>query len=453
MSERPHRLRAGARGRGASAAAVVALLLGPVVWGQSRQIPAPPQQQPIVLAGGTIHTVSGPTIPGGYVVFEAGRITDVGEGEPPRVTDAEVVNVEGLHVYPGLISTDTTLGLVETAAVRVTADYTEYGRITPEVRAAVAINPDSDLIPVARANGILTAMIFPRSGRDGLVSGLCSSIRLDGWTWEQMAIDPEAGLVVRWPRTEPRVTKDRESQKKQRKEIRENLQAIDRLFDEAEAYLRARDSDATQHIDLRYEAMRPALGGRTPVFVRAYSRGQIESAVAWALRRNLRLVIVGGFEADGAARLLSENDIPVIIGGIHRLPRRRHDPYDNAFTLPARLYEAGIRFAIASGSGAAHERNLNHNAATAVAFGLPREEALKAVTMRAAEIIGLGESHGSLEAGKAATLIVTTGDPFQITTDVRLAFIDGRRIDLGNRHKSLYHKYREKYRQLGIIER
>ena len=112
-----------------------------------------------------------------------------------------------------------------------------------------------------------------------------------------------------------------------------------------------------------------------------------------------------------------------------------------------------IRFAIASGSGAAHERNLNHNAATAVAFGLPREEALKAVTMRAAEIIGLGESHGSLEAGKAATLIVTTGDPFQITTDVRLAFIDGRRIDLGNRHKSLYHKYREKYRQLGIIER
>jgi len=144
--------------------------------------------------------------------------------------------------------------------------------------------------------------------------------------------------------------------------------------------------------------------------------------------------------------------VPVIIGGLHTLPGHRDDPYDEPFTLPARLYAAGVRFAIASGSGAAHERNLNHNAATAVAFGLAQDQALRAITADAAAIIGVGDTHGAIEVGKAATLIVTTGDPLQITTETLIAWIDGRQIDLGNRHKALYEKYREKYRQLGLLE-
>ena len=436
--------------------ALATLLAAAGASAQSREVPAPPQDHPIVVTGAVVHTVTGPTFASGYVAFNDGRIIDIGDGEPPTLPWAEIVDARGLHVYPGLISCETTLGLIETGSISVTRDYSETGDVTPEVRAAVAINPDSDLIPVTRANGILTAMVTPRGG---IVSGRSSLIRLDGWTWEQMAIEADAGLVINWPRTEPDLRTSRrreakpENEKEQRKEIGERLEAIERLFDDAIAYYRSADADPKQASDLRYEAMREVIGGLKPVFVRASSRGQIESAVAWAARRNLDIVIVGGREADEAAQLLRTHDVGVIITGLHHLPQHRDDPYDTPFTLPARLYEARIRFAIASGTGSAHERRLNHNAATAVAYGLPYTEALNAVTIRAAEILGLGASHGSLEVGKAATLIVTTGDPLEITTETLVAFIDGRRIDLGNRHKALYEKYLEKYRQLGLITR
>ena len=448
MSTRRQMIERRGRRAGLFASTIALTVVGPVA-AQSRQIPAPPQSRITVIIAAAVHPVTGPTLAPGYVVFEKGRITRVGPGKPPAVAGAEVVNAEGLHVYPGLIGSDTTLGLVETSSVRVTNDTTEFGRITPEARAVVAINPDSDHIPVTRADGIMTALVFPRGG---LVSGRCSTIRLDGWTWEDMAIDPEAGLVVNWPRTEPsargrRGRPDPKREGEQRKRIKEELESIEQLFDDAAAYLRAKDADPAQPTDLRYEAMRAALEGAKPIFVRASSQGQIESAIAWAVRRELEIVIVGGREAEPVIPLLRKHDVPVIITGLHHLPRHRHDAYDSPFTLPAKLHEAGVRFAIASGSSSAHERALNDNAATAVPFGLPAVEALRAITLGAAEIVGLGETHGSIEVGKAATLIVTTGDPLQITTDTRMAFIDGRRIDLGNRHESLYGKYREKYRQ------
>lgn len=421
------------------------------VFAQSRQIPAPPQHNPIIIHSATIHTVSGEAIENnGYVIFENGIILHVGQGKPPTVPQAELVDASGLHVYPGLISTDTYMGLTETSSIDVTNDHTEFGDVKPEVRAAVAVNPDSALFPVARANGILTAMVFPRGG---LVSGRGSIMRLDGWTWEDMTIDPEAGLLINWPRTEParRSRFNRTSESDQLKQIKENLELIEDLFDDALAYAKSRDADTTLAKDLRYEAMRYVLRRRKPVFVRASSVGQIESAVAWAVRKNLKIVIVGGQDADKAIPLLKKHNIPVIITGLHRLPSNRHDDYDRLFTLPAKLHEAGILFAIASGTSPAHERNLNHNAATAVAYGLPESEALRSITLYAAQIIGLGSTHGSIEVNKYATLIITDGDPLQITTDTLVAFIDGRRIDLGSRHKTLNDKYREKYRQLGII--
>ena len=435
-----------------SGAAALLIICGQAV-GQSQQIPAPPQTQRVLIHSATIHPVSSDPIEGnGYIVFDNGVITDVGQGRAPRVSKARVIDASGLHIYPGLIAADTTMGLTETGSVPVTVDTTELGQVTPEVRAAVAINPDSSLIPVARSNGILTGLVFPRGG---LVGGRCSTIRLDGWTWEQMTIDAEAGLVVSWPRTEPftgfSFRRPRVSEEEQRKQITERLEQIEQLFDDALAYLRARDADPAQATDLRYEAMRSVLNGEKPVFVRASSVGQIESAVAWAVRRSLRIVIVGGQQADKAIPLLLKHNVPVVIGGLHRLPQNRYEPYDSAFTLPAKLHGAGVRFAIASGTSPAHERNLNHNAATAVAFGLPKSEALRAVTLSPAQIIGIGQTHGSIEVGKAATLIITDGDPLQITTDTLVAFIDGREIDLGNRQKSMHEKYREKYRQLGLI--
>lgn len=420
---------------------------------QSRQIPAPPQDRPVIIHSGTVHTVSGDSIENGYVAFDCGIITAVGRGRLPNLPNAILMDATGLHVYPGLIASSTNLGLTETGAVAVTQDINEFGDFTPEARAIIAVNPDSDLIPVTRANGILTARI---NTSGGIISGRGAIMRLDGWTWEEMAIEPDAGLILSWPRTRGggfrfggfRPRDPEEMQKR----YWENLEKIERFFDDALAYGNARSNNETVKTDLRFEAMRPYVLGEKPIYISATSQGQIESAIAFAQRRNLKIIIVGGNEADRAATMLAKYDVPVIIGGLHRLPSARYSDYDEPFTLPLKLHEAGVKFCIASGTGAAHERNLNHVAATAAAYGLPRMEALRSVTLNAAEILGIDATHGSIDTGKAATIIVTTGDPLEITTDVIMAYIDGRQIDLGNRHKSLYLKYREKYKQLGLIE-
>lgn len=424
---------------------------------QSREIPAPPQDRPIILANATVHPISMDGVPadpidGGYVIFEDGRITDVDHmplpDERDRPDDYDLIDVTDLHVYPGLVALNSQLGLQETSSVDETIDHNERGEFTPEVRAAVAINPDTDLIPVARHNGILLGGIFPRGG---LISGRGSAMRFDGWTWEDMTIDADAGLIVNWPRTEPISSAwMSRSESEQREDIAERLDSIDSWFDDAEAYLKARAHEPATPRDLRFDGMRASLEGETPIFVRASSRGQIESAVGWAQRRGYEIVIVGGHEADRCTDLLVEHGIDVIIDGLHRLPNNRHDDYDQPFTVPKVLHEAGVRFAISSGTSPAHERNLNHNAATAAAYGLPKSEAIRAVTQSAAAILGIGEDYGTIEAGKSATLIVTTGDPLEITTDTLVAYIDGRRVDLGNRQTALYEKYLEKYRQLGL---
>jgi len=428
-----------------------------VVHAQSRQVPAPPQARPIAIVGATVHPVSGETIPNGYVVFENGRITAVGQGTPSSMPNNVVaIQGQGLHVYPGLINASTYIGLTEIGDIDQTNDHTELGRIKPEVRAAPAVNPDSDLIPVARANGILTALVMPRGG---LITGRASTIRLDGWTWEAMAIDPETGLCISWPRVDGGGGgfgggRGRFAGADDSSNANADIDAIDKFFDDAQTYINAKDNDHTASVttDLRFEAMRPILNGQKPVFVNASSPGQIDSAIAWSVRRGVKIVIVGGAQADRCAALLTKHDIPVIITGTHRMAQRRYEPYDSGYTLPARLYEAGVRFCLSAGGEAAHDRNLNHQAASAAAYGLPRDEALKMITLSAAQIIGQGDSLGSLEAGKSATLIVTSGDPLEITTDTLIAFIDGRRIDLGSRQKALYAKYQEKYRQLDLLD-
>lgn len=419
---------------------------------QSRVPHAPPtQEQPIVIHNATIHTVVGEVIEDGYVAFDNGWITHVGTGELPHFRNVKHIDADGLHIYPGLVAIDTELGLSEVSGVGVTVDHTEIGRISPEVRAAVAVNPDSDLIPVARAHGgIMTTLVMPRGG---LLSGRAGLMRLDGWTWEMMAIDDDRGLVVNWPRTDPITAwwMD-DSEEEQRKQIAEDLKNVEDIFDDAEAYVAAKDHDPAVKTDLRFEAMRAAIIGEKPVFVRAASHGQIESAVAWADRRNLNIVIIGGHEADRVIPLLKKHDVPVVVTGTHRLPSRRHDDFDQPFTVPAKLHEAGVRYAISHGTSAAHMRNIGHIAATAAAYGLPKDEALRSVTQHAADILGMGRELGTIEPRRRATLIITDGDPLERTTAVLDAFIDGRRIDLDSRQHQLREKYRKKYQQLGLID-
>jgi imidazolonepropionase-like amidohydrolase len=424
----------------------------------SPEIPGAAQDHPIALVGGTIHPVSGPAIEGGTLLFDAGKIVAVGQVvELPA--GAERVDVSGRHVYPGLVDANSQLGLVEVPTIRGSRDQSETGLVNPNVRAEVAFNPDSELIPVGRSGGVLSVLTVPSGG---LLRGLSACMQLDGWTWEDMCLKGSIGLHVSWPRMQPieawwlEESADRQTQDRDRA-----LETIRQAFADARAYRTARQACADGKgpepaRDARWEAMIGVLEGKVPVLVDADDVQQIQAALALAEREGLRAVIVGGYDAAECAALLKKNDVPVILGGVHRLPRRRDEDYDAAFTLPARLREAGIRFCIAgeiggsSGSLPSNLRNLPYHAATAAAYGLPADEALKSITLYPAQILGVADSIGSLEPGKDATLIVTDGDPLEITTHVTAAYIQGRAVSLADRHKRLWEKYKEKYRRLGI---
>jgi imidazolonepropionase-like amidohydrolase len=419
-------------------------------------IPGKPQEKPIALVGGTIHTVTKGTIENGVVLFDKGKIVAVGrEINIPK--DAEVIDVKGKHIYPGLINAFTTIGLIEIGAVRATRDVTEVGLVNPNVRAEVAFNPDSEHPPVTRSNGITMALVVPTGE---LIAGQSALMMLDGWTWEEMTLKAPVGLHIYWPRmTLPSVgfMFVRRSPEELKKEVETRINLIRETFQKARAYKKAKESEIQKGVpyhdtDLKYEAMIPVLEGKVPVFIHANSSKEILSAIEWAESEGLKIVIVGGADSWKVADVLKNKNIPVILTNIHRLPSKRYSDYDEPFTVAYKLYKAGVKFCIGGEGGYYNERNLPYQAATCVAFGLPREEALKAITIYPAEILGVADKVGSIEPGKDATLIVTTGDPLEISTQVVYEFIQGKKVDLSNRQVKLYEKYVEKYRRLGLLK-
>jgi len=407
----------------------------------SPEIPGAAQEGPIALVGGTIHPVSSPPLEGGTLVFDPG---------------AKRIDLRARHVYPGLINAHSNLGLVEIGAVRATRDYSETGKINPNAKAEVAVNPDSELIPVTRSGGVLLSLTAPSGG---LISGTSALVQLDGWTWEDMTLKAPVAMHVQWPRMSPAADwKEGESKKKEedeKKQRDEALALLEHTFADARAYQKARaapEGRAGAHpFDIRWEAMLPVLEGKLPLVVAADEVQQIQAAVAFAERQKVGLILYGGYDAPHCAALLKKHGVPVIVSTTHRLPRRRSDPYDAAYTLPERLRALGIEFSIAAGS-TSNARNLPYEAAMAAGYGLAREEALKAITLYPARILGVDDRVGSLEVGKDATLIITDGDPLETPTHVEAAFIQGRRVDLDNRHKRLWRKYQEKYRRLQASE-
>jgi imidazolonepropionase-like amidohydrolase len=415
----------------------------------SDEIPGAPQTAPIVITGATIHTVSGPVIDNGALLFDRGRIVAVGEaGEVKIPDDAQRIDGKGQHVYPGLFEAHSHLGLVEVSAVRASRDQSESGSMNPNVRAHVSVNPDSELIPVTRANGVLLALSAPSGGR---ISGQASVMQMDGWTFENMTLRPGAAMVVSWPSVPHEFEKADAKDKSKDGSKTDPVDSLRDFFDEGRAYLAARAADnSAQQTDVKLEALRPVFERKMPLLVAANSLAVIQSAVAFCIEQNVRLIILGGYDAPLCAELLKKHNVPVIVSAVYRLPRRRHDGVDAAYTLPSRLRDAGVRFCISGSdsSRTSNARNLPYHAATAVAHGLPADEALKAITLYPAQILGVAKRVGSLERGKDATLILTTGDPLQTPTQVTAAWIRGRKVDLSSRHVRLYEKYREKYRQL-----
>lgn len=419
-------------------------------------LPAARQQKPIVLSGGKVVTVSGPTFAQADVLIVDGRIAQIA-AKITAPAGAEIIDVSGRSVYPGLIAAHTQLGLMEIGSAKQTNDIAEIGPINPNARAQTALNPESDHLPVTRANGVLTALAVPadRAGagsRLNLVAGSSTLIRLDGWTWEDLTLRATVAMHIYWPAMRlDRDSKNAAPLATQQKSIDSQVRVIEETFALARAYARTKASgQVLADTDLRWEAMLAVLRGEQRVFVHADELKQIRAALAFARKQELAITIVGGLDAWRVADELKAANVAVIVSGTERLPGRRDDDYEAAYANPARLHAAGVRFCIAGkGMGdLGHERNLANHAARASAHGLPRDAALRSVTLSAAELLGVEAELGSIEAGKRATLIVTDGDPLEIPTQVHLAFIDGAKIDLRSRHTQLYEKYNERLRRL-----
>lgn len=409
--------------------------LQPLVATANPVIPGAPQAKPIAIVKATLHPASSAPIADGTIVFDQGKIVALGKDlEPPA--DAVRIDGQGKHVYPGLFDALNNVGLVEINSVRATKDDVEVGELNPNVRAQVAVNPDSEIIPTTRSNGVLLTLAAPSGG---LMSGRSAVLQLDGWTWEDLTLKADVALHIQWPAMTP--TGDPRDKQ---------LEQLVRTLEQARAYAKARQADPDRHpLDLRYESLQPVLQGKMPIIAHADEAQQIKSAVGFARQQGLKLIIYGGYDAPRCADLLKQNQVPVILEGTYRLPMRRSDEYDAAYTAPERLRAAGVTYCIASskGHGASNARNLPYQAGTAVAYGLPHDEALKAITLYPAQILGVADKVGSLEVGKDATLFIADGDPLETPTQVLDAYIQGRLVSLDDRHKALWRKYQEKYRR------
>jgi imidazolonepropionase-like amidohydrolase len=408
-------------------------------------------QQPSVIAirNAKIFPVVGAPVERGTVVIRDGKIAEVGA----RVTapgNAKIIDAAGMSVYPGMIDCGTSLGLTEIGSIQETHDTTELGDFNPHMRAIVAVQPNSELIPVTRANGITTAITRP-SGR--LVSGQAALINLDGYTWKDMTLKAPAAMAMEYPRG-PRgrggagffagqgnvnLSQLREKQ----------LASLRQKLEDAQAYAKAkaaREADKSlpaRPVDFVLEALIPVVKGELPVLMVASAEREIKGAIELADKYKLNLIISGADDAWKVTSLLKEKNIPVIIGPVTELPNGEDDDYDLNYALAGKLSKAGVRFAFQT-NDAAYSRNLPYQAGTSSAFGLSKEEALKAVTIYPAQIFGVDKLIGSIEVGKMANLIITDGDPLEFKTNVKQMFINGKPVDLSSRHTKLYDKFKDR---------
>ena len=405
---------------------------------------APSPSNRYALVGATVHPVDADDIADGTLIIDGDKITGVGDRLKVQVpTDTKVIDVTGLHVYPGLIDAGTTVGLIEIGKVRETHDDRESGLFQPDLRAAVAVNADSELIPVARAGGITSILIRPSGG---IISGQASIIKLDGWTVPEMTMNLEAGLQITWPQG-----KDSE---KPIEELREFF-AQGRLYDQIARGQKSAAGDQKADVggqrsgivDPRYESLGPYLRGEKPIFVEANTRQEIAEALLFAEKEKLKIVITGGLDAWKLADELKKRDVPVILGPVMHAPVSDYDPFDAPYAAAGRLHEAGVTFCIRSNHGP-NSRNAPFEAGMAAAYGLPVDVALKSVTLSAARVLRMEDRIGSLTAGKLANVIVTDGSPLQQTSQYKAIFVNGRPYAAESRHTRLYEKYRGRLQEV-----
>ena len=426
----------------------VLLTVAVSAWGQ----PAPAGDS-FLLRGGTIHTISGPVIEQGSVLVRNGKIVGVGRNlAAPEGT--AVIDIQGKHVYPGMIDSAAMPGL-EKPSAEGGADAKEMGLFNPQLRAVAGFNPADEHIPAARANGITSVMEMPSGD---LIGGQLSLIHLDGGTNDMVTVAESTGVWLRFPAIEgaPVPGHDHDDDDEEpttaveaepvsfaaaKKAFEDKMQALNGFFEDVRRYGVAKLAGVAGFLlNLRFEAMLPVLDGKTPLFVVATREREIREAIAFGDVQKVRIILADPYEAYKVLPLIKAHKIPVVLGPTLTLPLDADDDYDRSYTTPAALYKAGITFSIATFSSRL-SRNLPYQAAAAVSFGLPAEEAYKAVSLSAAEIFGLGKRLGSIDEGKVADLIVTDGNPLETMTHVTQVFINGRPVSLETRQKLLYEKY------------
>jgi hypothetical protein len=432
---------------------IILLLIAVPFLRAASQVPevAPAQKKPVILSGATIHTGTGEVIEKGVIEFSQGKITRVGKATETATDQAayEVIDVSGKHIYPGLIFPNTSVGLNEIGSgVEVANDTRELGELNPNVRAIAAYNTDSHVIPVIRSNGILLAQIVPQGT---LLPGTSSVVQLDAWNWKDAAYKMDNGLILGWPRKstqsgrggaalmlQPAAQTGSASSAYDR-----SVEQLEKIFTDAVAYSALAKPE---NVNLRLEAMKGLFDGSKTLFVNAPEPRGIIAAISFAKRHGVKKIVLTGANESAwmVKEFLKENNIPVLLSNPLSLPLYEHSDIKLPFKLAAMFVKEGILVGLSYSSQA--YGNLPFAAGQTVAYGLTKEEALQTVTLNTAKILGIDGLTGSLEAGKDANIVVSTGDILDMmTNNIEYAFICGRKISLDNKHKQLYRRFQAKY--------
>src|SRR4051812_17888329 len=417
---------------------------------QENVYPAAKQSQAIALTGATVHVGNGQVLNNATVVMVDGKITAVGTNVSVPA-GAQTINAQGKHVYPGLILSASNLGLVEIPSVRATNDVQEIGEMNPNVRSIVAYNTDSKIINTLRSNGILLANIVPEGG---LLSGSSSVVQLDAWNWEDAAYKTDAGIHFNMPSLMPRPRgfgfggggRNGGPNEPPTDPVKEGLEKVDHIksfFHEAKAY---NEESSHAQSNLKFAAVKGLFDKSQKLYVHANTVKQMLVALDFVKEFGFDMVIVGGSDSWQIADLLKQNNVSVILNQPHALPTLEDDDVDQPYKTAAMLQKAGVTFAINDDDGQTRGRNLMFNAGTASAYGLTKEQALQAITLNAAKVLGVDKQTGSIEVGKDANIIISEGDILDMRTNhVTYAFIQGRDINLDDKQKQLNERYLKKY--------
>ena len=403
----------------------------------------------------TIHPVTAAPIEHGSVLVVGGNIVEAGARVAGR-GGVKTIDGRGLHLYPGMINAGTNVGLSEISAERETVDLDEVGPFNPELKAEVAFNPSSEHVSVTRGSGITSVVSLPgtgargsrNAGATGVIAGRGALMHLEGWTWEQMAVKPDAVMDMTFPQIQsvPRqlaaiLNRPARPFAEEEKRYHETLDSVSDFFEQARRYEKAKAARMPGfRPSIRMDAMIPVVEGKLPLMVRAERERAIKDAIAFADKEKVRIIIADPKEIGSAGALLKEKNIPVILGKSLALPMRDDDGYDSQYALAGEFYRAGVKVCFGT-FDVEFARNLPFEAAQSAAFGLPSEEALKAVTINSAEILGVGDKLGSIEKGKVADLILTDGDPLETRTNIKRIFIAGQEVSLDSRHTREYQKW------------